>query len=95
MKKEIAELLVDHGSLELHEEYSGRGMYGSTTTAVVGSTPDLLNSICEAYKCLMEELNCDGLKDGQIDEAFSKAKEIQNAVTQIRTDSLGYDTIFY
>jgi len=95
MDIEIAKLLVDHGSLTLHEEYSGRGMYGSTTAAVVGSTPDLLDSICEAYKSLMEDLNMDGLKDDQIDEVFKQAEEIQNAVTQIRTDSLGYDTIFY
>lgn len=36
MKAHIAELICSvNGSLELRENYSGRGMYGNTTTAIV------------------------------------------------------------
>lgn len=33
----IVELALDHGhDMELREDYSGRGMYGKETTAVIG-----------------------------------------------------------
>jgi hypothetical protein len=95
MDIEIAKLLVDHGSLKLHEEYSGRGMYGSTTTAVVGSMGDFLDAVCECYIDLLNEMNRDGLDDDQIDEIFDKSEKIQYAMNNFKTDNLGYDTIFY
>jgi hypothetical protein len=39
---EVAEETGDVGSVSLLEEYSGRGMYGDVTAAVVGITPLLL-----------------------------------------------------
>lgn len=48
MNKQMAKLLVASGEelgldMELREDYSGRGMYGSTTAAVVaGSTAEIV-----------------------------------------------------
>ena len=39
---EVAEETGDVGTVTLMESYSGRGMYGETTAAVVGLTPLLL-----------------------------------------------------
>jgi hypothetical protein len=47
MDIETAKILVEYsdGELELYENYSGRGMYGSKTTGVTGS--DIYGTISE------------------------------------------------
>ena len=38
--KSIVDLLNDNGGeAEVHEEYSGRGMYGTSTAGIYGSNP--------------------------------------------------------
>ena len=62
MKKETAELIVENSYgeyLELRENYSGRGMYGETTTGIVGEMGDFLDAVANAYMNLLEEMNED------------------------------------
>lgn len=37
MKLETAKILANHSELKVNEGYSGRGMYGETTTGLTGS----------------------------------------------------------
>ena len=49
MTTDIANAIVSHNpDLRVHEDYSGRGMYGKTTTGVVGSHTDLYHAV-ESY----------------------------------------------
>lgn len=81
MEAKFAELLVEYGNdLELREDYSGRGMYGRSTSGVVGSMNDLLYAIGEILEYGDEdeiEIVREGCRDG------------------VRTDSMGLSMIIY
>lgn len=82
MDKKAAEILADYNyELEVYEDYSGRGMYGSTTTGIVGSQSDLFSAIGEVMMSGDEE---------DIEIVGTALRE-----DTIRTDSMGMQTIFY
>jgi hypothetical protein len=66
----------------LMPDYSGRGMYGRTCIALVGNTGDLLRFTAELAQ----------IGDDTDTEA---ADTLQIMADTVRTDSLGYDTVFY
>lgn len=65
--------------LEVYEDYSGRGMFGSRTCGVVGNFQNLVVAIAIAAKDL----------DDTSHEKF--VEDLQD----IRTDNLGRELIFY
>jgi len=81
MKLSVAKLLVDKsdGFLNLYENYSGRGMFGRTTSAVNGSQSDFDETISEI------------IESGTSKER----SEIAELIKSKRQDSLGLDLIFY
>ena len=67
--RKIMEIMEDAGhEARLRENYSGRGMYGSTTFAVVGDRSQITKAITYAAYCL-------GLEEGRLDEAFANGAE--------------------
>ena len=102
MEREIAELIVDFGiDLRLHEDYSGRCMYGSTTDGVVGSESDFMNAIGEAFNDLVERaLDVNPTSEEKFDndeheEIVKLTSELSGVLEGMRTDSMGMDVIFY
>lgn len=92
MNKEIAEMITQFGNdLSIHEEYSGRGMYGSITTAI---TCDSKDDLMEAIGELFFEMILDA-KDMGEDYETENAKELKNALSNLQQDSLGMGYIFY
>lgn len=92
MKKEIAELIVENSyDMDIHEDYSGRGMFGNTTTGIVcDSEKDFYNAIGELY---MEMI-----KDAIIEAEYydmKPAQELTETIGRIRVDNMGYRYIFY
>lgn len=92
MNKEIAEMIINYGNdLSLYEDYSGRGMYGKTTTAIkCDSKDDLMEAIGE----LFFEMILDA-KDMGDDYDTTGAKELKDVLANLRQDSLGLGYIFY
>lgn len=97
MKKELAEFIVDlfeeytDFEVSLNEEYSGRGMFGETTSGiVVDESPD------KAVQILLAEILYKHYKDG-INENEELLKDLLNLViaTRYSQDSMGHDYIFY
>jgi hypothetical protein len=80
MKEEVAEILFNHGhSIEVMDDYSGRGMYGKMTTAV---TCDDMSDICVAIAtAAIEE-----------PDAF---KGLKPSDFNFREDSLGRGRVYY
>lgn len=82
MKKELAEAICNACNCEIYEDYSGRGMYGDTTTGiVVKSEISLITDILRNLRDISE----------QLDEANIKSIDIRN----LCIDSLGHDVIIY
>lgn len=96
MNKEIAEMIVDHsnGDLELHEEYSGRGMYGKTTCAVSGDHRDVMSSIAYVFELLINEA-LDATDDKDHEDILNRSQELSKFLGNMSTDSLGRQTIYY
>jgi hypothetical protein len=92
MNKDIAEMLINYGNdLSIHEDYSGRGMYGETTTAITcDSKDDLMEAIGECFF----EMVLDA-KDMGEDYDNTGVKELKNVLTNLQQDSLGRGYIFY
>jgi hypothetical protein len=63
-------------------DYSGRGMLGQACIALVGDTGDLLRLVAELVA------TCDDTDTVDTDT-------VQVMADTVRTDSLGYDTVFY
>lgn len=60
MTKQLAELIEVTAvrnclEVELHEEYSGRGMFGETTTGVTGSLSEIMLAMLHLDKEELEE----------------------------------------
>lgn len=89
MKKSTAELIVDASihdiALELYENYSGRGMYGSKTHGVTGKYSSFICAVAEASADLVENHGKDST------EWVNFLEDLEN----LRTDSMGLDFIFY
>jgi hypothetical protein len=92
MKREVAELIVEHGyDMEIYEDYSGRGMFGDTTTGVVcDSLRDFLAAVSEKfYEMILDA------KDLGEDYDTEDAKVLMENVGRIRLDNLGTSLIIY
>ena len=63
MDKTTAETIVDYSceQLRLCENYSGRGMFGRTTTGVIGFMNDFITALVEATKEEPENIELDGV----------------------------------
>jgi len=91
MKKELAERIVEilrefDDRAEIYEDYSGRGMFGRTTTGVVFSN----------YTALMQALYC--LGHDIAEECVDDDTEYYDTLAEIgkfRFDNLGLDYIVY
>jgi hypothetical protein len=80
MKRELAEVLLQVCPGDLQEEYSGKGMYGKTTTGiVVESVPEFLTAILQNVESLAEAFKEEGI----------------DRIDAIHWDSLGTSTIIY
>ena len=66
--------------LELEEDYSGRGMFGAETAAVVGPLGPFVFAVANAALDLDTE---------------SEQGEFNAALLELRTDSMGRETVFY
>lgn len=88
MKAELAKAIMSAAEvigleLEHRAEYSGRGMYGKSTDAVIGDQGDFLQACCYAAGTLDAESGL-GLD------------ELCDAVRNLRSDSMGrYSTVWY
>ena len=92
MNKEIAEMIVGYSDdLSLHEDYSGRGMYGKTTTAI---TCDSMNDLMEAIGECFYDMVLGAMSDGN-DYDETNAVELTKVLQNLRQDSLGMGYIFY
>lgn len=92
MNKEIAEMLINYGNdLSLHEDYSGRGMYGKTTTAI---TCDSMNDLMAAIGECFYDMVLEAMRDGNVYDE-TNAVELTSVLSNIRQDSLGRGYIFY
>lgn len=86
MQHELAKLLVDVANdndidASLYENYSGRGMYGNTTTGLVVNTQSDLSTLLYNGAIAIAK----GIESGELDPELSS----------IRSDNLGCDVIFY
>ena len=91
MKKEIAELLVDGFILKLHENYSGRGMYGENTA---GISCDNMRQFMEAIGNTFYEMIEDAMIDGE-EYNTSDAEDLVDVLSNLQTDNLGRRIIIY
>lgn len=93
MKKEIAELLIEHNrDLNLYENYSGRGMYGKTTTGI--SCDDMAQVMEAVGECFLDMIyDASSIHNDTYDT--SDAEDLVDALTNFQTDSLGLGIIVY
>lgn len=83
MEKKVAEALVDasNDKLTLHEQYSGRFMYGTSTYAVSGE-PNDFTIACSKVSSRADEYEID-------------PEELYETLERLRHDNLGLDMIYY
>ena len=92
MKREIAELIVDQDyDLQIYEDYSGRGMYGKTTTAIqCDNIQDFMGAVGEAFMNMISDASFEGEEYD-----MSQAEELQKVLSNYSQDSLGMGYIIY
>lgn len=110
MKKETADrLFKSSGGLDIHDDYSGRCMYGEKTHAVSGDSEVYMDAIMDVVEEMVddiygempyweefrtrEELN-DWIDDA-CKETSAKVRKFLQETLNARTDNLGFDTIWY
>lgn len=81
MKREIAEYIADNFDGEIYENYSGRGMFGKTTTGVVLSKE---LDFFEFARVLIED-----------DVDFLPKGVLEDLENRLKVDNLGMDLIYY
>ena len=82
MNLELVEILVEYSNYELENygEYSGRGMFGEKTLAITGDSGTFYEAV----------------KNACLDCTDAEKEILRNFdLSAIRTDSMGYETIFY
>lgn len=93
MKKEIAEAILEASetiglNLEMREDYSGRGMYGDKTHAIVGDADEFRQATCYAAVMITQS---EDEEDSQV-----TVDEYIEAMAKIRTDNMGRsDLVWY
>jgi len=81
MRQEAAELIAaEDYDLEVRDDYSGRGMYGEATSAVVASDPSCM------FRALAE------IMENGDDEDRA---EVAEAIRGLRSDSMGRGVVYY
>jgi hypothetical protein len=88
MKIETAKAIVEAANViglevQLREDYSGRGMYGSTTAGVIGDPGDI--TACAAYAAFVQG------EEGKDVENEEMVEDLRS----MRSDSMGRDMIYY
>lgn len=90
MKEKTAAILeqANPDGIRMHTNYSGRGMFGSQTTAVVGTSSDLMIALATI---ILESYFDHHFFDSQNDmEEF-----VDDIRKRFRSDQFGRETIFY
>lgn len=100
MNLEIAKLICECSDLEIFEDYSGRGMYGRTTTAITAdSLPQFLEAVSMAYHDLITNaLDIDPENSDYHDECdliLERSQILGRTLESIKIDSMGMGMIFY
>lgn len=82
MQLETARLIASYSQVEVnvHENYSGRGMYGDTTAAI--SSEEIMKAVTSAIVQMAEAGDTDAIAEVKKGISFCQ-------------DSLGYETIMY
>lgn len=81
MKPWIAKRISEAShNLELEDDYSGRGMFGDETSAVVGPLASFAFAVAQVAWGLENE---------------SEQAEFNAALLELRTDSMGREVVFY
>lgn len=81
MEQWIAKRLCEAShKLELEDDYSGRGMMGAETAAVVGPVPSFAFAVAQVALGLENE---------------SEQAKFNAALLALRTDSMGREVVFY
>lgn len=100
MKQEHADLITEAADmigLEVEgRSYSGRGMYGEETAAIVGDIGDVMACVAQAVADLVEEreMHSANGNDERLDELVDVDDFIADMM-KIRTDSMGFSTVLY
>jgi hypothetical protein len=101
MKIEIAEIIVNAAEeigldMSLRENYSGRGMFGKTTTGIIyNSEGDLLQAVgCAAANLKQAELEAPNYRDDS-DTKTLTVEEFLNAIRRTSRDNMGHSGIIY
>lgn len=94
MKPAIAKAIIEASdtiglSLELRKNYGGRGMYGGVTHAVVGKHSEFYQAIAYAAGTIQEPN-----EDESLDEVFD-LDQFCDEMGSLRSDNMGYDTVWY
>ncbi len=103
MNLQHAKLIVDAAQnsgkeLNLHEEYSGRGMCGKTTAGVVGPLMHIVESIAvAAYELGRDEEIGSRIvpEDEESVEEGVSGEEFLEEMSRLKFDSMGYNSIIY
>lgn len=88
IKREVIEILVGDADIDtdlISTDYSGRAMYGKTCFAFTGSSSDLLSFGVQLGRWIADEDAHDSPHSFDIDDFL----------VDVRTDSLGMQTIYY
>ena len=110
MKKEtVDKLFFASGGLELHDDYSGRCMYGDTTYGISGEENAYMEAVIDVAKEMIDDIYGDmphweefrtreelnDWVDDACKEVSAKVELFLRETLNARTDNLGYDTIWY
>ncbi len=83
MKHEAAEIFSYYGG-EIEENYSGKGMYGKTTTAIIfDSTEEFFKAIADIMTDTLQDVD------------YVTADSVAYALKHLKEDSMGKDAIIY
>ena len=101
MKPAIAKAIINASeviglSLEHRTDYSGRGMHGNDTHAIIGNPSEFLQACCYAAGTL-DQTNLAEHPDGETPEDETHdLDEFCQEMTELRTDTMGrYDNVWY
>lgn len=80
MEKNVADIIQSYSDCEIHEDYSGRGMYGNKTTGIVfEDEQEFFNAISEI------------MVSGDDEER----EDVSDWLFNVKRDSMGLGVIYY
>ena len=82
MTEGAASIFEQVGGMSIHSHYSGRGMYGATTTGVVGSREEWQQAIAEI------------IRQGDL-LGEDEREEVAQAIARAQVDNMGLEFIYY